>query len=295
MYLKLRRRSRHQHRDMGISVTEWRIRIGCFSSSRKLLRQCSNLQSKSVSVSVLFAYGVVILMLLAVAGIEPNPGPTKELKEIKAMLCEVKKTNEAIVSEVREINQTLGKLVSRIDRAENEIVGLKNEVTELRNSNWYLQRKLDDLENRSRRQNIIVNGLPQRGQYKNWDTTEAIVRELIQNSLKVKLEPDDIQRAHRIHSNNGIEPIVCCFLRDKKRSEVLQNARKLKGTEIYISEDYSYQVRSERRELKKHMIEARRQGRNAKLQFRHLIIDNRKYSLEDLEGDGRLSEMSSEV
>lgn len=110
-----------------------------------------------------------------------------------------------------------------------------------------------------------------------WAETEEKVKAL----LVVKLQlPGDIEldRAHRAAKRNGFRPnadkprpIVAKFLRFKDRSTVLEKAKKLKGTNIFINEDFTEAVQQKRRDLLPALKAARECGEIAYLRYNRLI------------------------
>ena len=88
----------------------------------------------------------------------------------------------------------------------------------------------------------------------------------------------EVERAHRSGKpamGDRPRPIVVKFLRHKDRSAVLQRAKNLKGTKIFINEDYTDLVRQKRKELMPKLRAARERGDIAFLRYDKLIIHPR--------------------
>lgn len=66
-------------------------------------------------------------------------------------------------------------------------------------------------------------------------------------------------------------PIVARFLRFKDKVAVLERAKKLKGTNIFINEDFTEAVRQKRRDLLPALRAAREKGKIAYLRYGKLI------------------------
>ena len=101
----------------------------------------------------------------------------------------------------------------------------------------YIYNKLVDLEDRSRRCNLRIDGVTEK-KGETWEQCE----EEIQNIFKEKLglENINIERAQRSKgktNSNKPRTIVCKLLSYKQKKEVLKNAKKLKGSNIFINED----------------------------------------------------------
>ena len=151
------------------------------------------------------------------------------------------------MAEIKQLRTTISSLMDRLVNLELNVEVMTKDTTELHNHVDFLEQKIDDLENRSRRQNIVLYGVHE-NTTETWNDTETKVRKIISDQLGV----EDMQRCHRAGNKNGNKdrPIVCKLLRDKKKEEILRNARKLKGTNIYIEQDFSTRTRNIRNSLK---------------------------------------------
>lgn len=106
--------------------------------------------------------------------------------------------------------------------------------------------------------------------------SEKRILDLCSANLKISLQPRDVERAHRIgrfHQDKH-RPIIVQFNHFKDRELVLTNARKLKGTNYSISEDFSLSTRKAR----KHLLEfGKASQKTYKLRYDKLTIDNTTY------------------
>ena len=97
-----------------------------------------------------------------------------------------------------------------------------------------------DLEDRSRRDNLRVDGLKEI-ENETWEQTEGILQQMIRDILE--LEGITMERAHRVgnksNERNTPRTIAAKFSSYKDTQTVLSIAKKIKGKKIYINEDYS--------------------------------------------------------
>ena len=104
--------------------------------------------------------------------------------------------------------------------------------------NFYV--KMRGLKDRSRRDKLRVDGFKEI-ENETWEQTEGILQQMIRDVLE--LEGINIERAHRVgnksNERNTPRTIVAKFSSYKDKLTVLSVAKKLKGKEIYINEDYS--------------------------------------------------------
>lgn len=70
--------------------------------------------------------------------------------------------------------------------------------------------------------------------------------------------------------------------------EIFKNAKKLKGTTIWLSNDLTQKEQEEKKTLTKHLKAAKEKGYRARIWRNKLIINNEEYEIEDLETNGEL-------
>lgn len=106
------------------------------------------------------------------------------------------------------------------------------------------------IEGQSRRNNIIIDGINESASEK-WSDSEDKVKKLLSEKLQIDHHKIELERAHKTGkpspSSTRPRPIVVKFLRYKDKMEVLSKAKALKGTDIFINEDFSEAVRQKRK------------------------------------------------
>ena len=137
-----------------------------------------------------------------------------------------------------------------------------------------LGNKLDDLENRSRRNNLCFEGIPE-SPNETWQESESKIKHLISSHMPEVGTDFVIERAHRVgrpRSDSKPRKIVARFLNYKDREAVFKAKKKLHGTNMFVNEDYSDRVIKKRTELMPKLKEARRKNQRAFLRFDKLVI-----------------------
>ncbi|CAH1239564.1 Hypp5317 [Branchiostoma lanceolatum] len=200
---------------------------------------------------------------------------------LETILESTNKRLDHLVKEVQEIRDSLqysqkdieeGKSAS--SQYEQRINEIEAELSQLKADSTTSVNKMDYLENQSRRNNIIVDGIPD-SKEESWEESEQKVRVMIKEKLKLDPRKIEIERAHRngrFQPGERPRPIVAKLLRFKDRLTILQNAKNLKGTGIYINEDFSDAVRQKRKNLLPEMRAARERGNIAFLRFDRLVV-----------------------
>lgn len=98
-----------------------------------------------------------------------------------------------------------------------------------------------------------------------------------------------MNRVHRLNYGpdfRGHKPIQVCLVNYRDKEEILRKARLLKGSNIYISEDFSRKVREHRNELIKFMkeVKSRDPTRRMTLRYDKLYIGNDVFFFNDRTG-----------
>lgn len=212
--------------------------------------------------------------------IESNPGP--ELKEIAKQLAE-------IASDIKDIKERrLTDIDSKLDvitKLEADVVACHEEMACMNKVIKSLEARIDDLENRSRRSNLIVYGIPEAEDETSETLAQAVNEGIITKILE--LEPVSIERIHRLGRGgpNKTRPVILKLHDGRNKSGILKNGFKLKNTDYSIGEDFSRKLR----EIRKKLWDSAKQNRENKdkvsLVYNKLFINNRVYIWDDEKND----------
>nr|CAH7757988.1 unnamed protein product [Callosobruchus chinensis] len=141
-----------------------------------------------------------------------------------------------ILRKIEDTNQGIMELNKKFDEMQNDMV----QVKQIANSNGIKieesNRKIEQLQQFSKRCNLRVFGIPESNNEK--------CREVLHNVIKTKLKltsitPEDIEMAYRCGSKKEGPPraILVRFYSAKMKNEVYFNKKNLKGSGITIRED----------------------------------------------------------
>lgn len=215
---------------------------------------------------------------------------------VKQLFAEIANTNSNVEGLKDSVN-------IRLAGMESEITKLKSVNSDMNTTNRLLSRQIDNLcskvdylENQSRRNNLVLYGCPE-DEHENWYISEKIVIDTLSQYLAVDLADWEIERAHRVGTRPGKRPIVFKLLNFKTKTAILKNSRRLRGTNMAISEDFSDAVKRSREYLKQHLISAKGDGCHAFLRFDKLIINGETWTVARCEefARRRLGDKSSKV
>ena len=100
-----------------------------------------------------------------------------------------------------------------------------------------------------------------------WEQTEEILKNLFKE--KLQLENISVERTHRVGNKEKNNKRTIVF---KDKIKIISEARKLKGTNISINEDYSKETLEIRKEKWKEVKELRKNGTYAILVYDKAVI-----------------------
>ena len=161
---------------------------------------------------------------------------------------------EAVKEEQTEYRQTIVDLQTKVSDLQTQNEKLEGEIHELKCAEKKLNEKnkdlekqtiqlqielesrsdvLEDLQQYSRRNCLIVSGVPERRNEKTDDLIKNVA-----TKVGVEVQDQDIDRSHRLGAPKPgrPRPIIVKFTRYNKRSELIKSRRKLRGTGIGIQE-----------------------------------------------------------
>ena len=200
---------------------------------------------------------------------------------IKSHLQTTNKRLEEISKEVRDITESVEFTEGRLDE---EIATVKDDISKMKSDVRLIERdlldpngvseKLIELEDRSRRNNLRFDGLTE-DTNETWDDCERKIQKILSDKLEIT-EDVEIERCHRMGKRKGNRPrtIICKFLRFKDKQKILKIEKKLKNSGIYIYEDFCSDTMELRKSLWEEVMEHRRQGKFAFLNYRSIIVRN---------------------
>jgi FtsZ-binding cell division protein ZapB len=194
---------------------------------------------------------------------------------------------DQVRNDVQEMKSEFSNLQQEVQAYKDKVESLEKENEDLRESNRALldrvlrvEKQADDLEGRSRRSNVLFYGLD-RPENETQEELEGRVRDLITDQLDL-VEDIEFDRVHRVSGKRNAPVIAkCTFYKDKVK--LLKAKQKLKGTDIFIGEDFSRGVRECRKKLTRFAKEMRDNGQTVKMVFDHLVVEGKKFFLS---GDG---------
>ncbi|XP_065679252.1 uncharacterized protein LOC136093927 [Hydra vulgaris] len=173
-----------------------------------------------------------------------------------------------IVKDIEDIKLSLNfhdevfdKKIATIHKQTNDRVEKENITTQ------NINEKLRKFEDRSRRNNLRIDGLPECVKV-TWNETEDKVKLFLVN--KLGLNGIEVERAHRTgaRKEGSSRTVIMKLLRYNDKTKILKESYRLKGTNIYLNEDFSHETVNIRKRLLAEVKERRNNGENVGLSLK---------------------------
>ena len=157
---------------------------------------------------------------------------------------DVEKLKESLSFTQNDIDQMFLNINKKVQSLEKELSSTKEDVGVIQTTEptWALEihRKLVDLEDRSRRNNLRILGIKEEPR-ESWEECEDKIYDLLEEKLEMDTSNITIELAYRIgeKSNDKESAIVVQLSFYKDKINILKNCKKFKRTKISIFKDFS--------------------------------------------------------
>ena len=102
---------------------------------------------------------------------------------------------------------------------------------------------------------------------------------MFNKELQLNIGENMIDDCYRLGKNRNRRPVLMSFTSTLIRDHILDRAKLLKGTRIFLEKDYDFKTRSTRAQLMPFMKEARSKGKHAFLREDKLVIDGKEVDI----------------
>lgn len=230
--------------------------------------------------------------------LDVNPTNMTELlleirKDVKSMTRKFGNL-EKTVKDLKKDNKLLKK---QNEGLSNQVSALSKSVSRLEVRTTEAERKNEQLEAQSRRDNLKFHGIKEdRGE--TWEQSEGKVREYLSAELNMDVRDMKIERAHRLPSRSSPRPLIVKFSHFKDRELVLKNYREhrknLQGAatengehvdadadgraeHVRVSEDFPMRVTKARTNLFPFLKSCHANDKEAFLRYDMLVVEGQSY------------------
>ncbi|CAN8026724.1 unnamed protein product [Ixodes persulcatus] len=136
-----------------------------------------------------------------------------------------------------------------LQKSNQDIVQLGGTVQKLEELVHIQQTKITNLEDRARRNNLIVFGIPETRSETDDELKTKVISDVFEQQLGVTGKT--VVRIHRLgkKKEGKCRPVIMKLYDHNEKVQVFQNCKKLKGSKISVSNDYSQATLYKRRIL----------------------------------------------
>ncbi|XP_065640479.1 uncharacterized protein LOC136073055 [Hydra vulgaris] len=217
------------------------------------------------------------------------------LKETERLLKDQEKNFTDIISaNLKILTNRLDKIEKEVDVNKSKVLSIENDLRDFKESLNFqettimekinkitkryekeinnLNKKTLDLENRSRRNNLRLDGIFEKPN-ENWNECENAVKEMFKKQLKISNEII-IERGHRIgqpKEDKKPRTIVLKLLNFQDKTKILNATKNLRGTGIYVNEDFAKETMESRRMLWEEVKKLRLEGKYAVIKYDKIV------------------------
>ena len=200
----------------------------------------------------------------------------KKLEKLDAIESDMKQIKHSLEFAHAEIND----LKKEQETAKASSNDAKKRIEKLEEDNATLRDKIVDIQARSMRDNLLFFNIPENDK----ENTTELIHELLESKMEIKEARSNVKidRSHRIgrkrEDQRKPRPIVVKFNFHQDREHVRLNAKKLKGTNIGVSEQFPEEIERIRKTLYPELKKAKSEGKRAKIVRDKLIIEGRVFN-----------------
>lgn len=216
-----------------------------------------------------------------------------DISEMKALQCKLDASLCSVMARLEQIE----KHVTGFQTSLQPIAPIEQHLQSLHKSVISQQQKVVNLEDYSRRSNLLVFGVPEAKSESENELKEKVIGNIFDKRLGVKVA--SVGRIHRLgkrikktgNSENDsgrgeqkTRPVILYFQDFNEKMAVFSNVKKLKGSKIYIQNDYSKETLRKRKLLWESARKDKDEGLDPKLYDDKLKINDETYVWDDLTG-----------
>lgn len=184
---------------------------------------------------------------------------------------------DILLAEIKTLRTELKHFIEASEtRVLLKLESVNEKVKLLERENEQLKHKLELLERNVKKNSLLIYGL----KLEEYNSPDKIC-ETLSHLLQININPSDINEYYML--NIPYNPLKVNLISNLKKKEILDNCRKLKGSDIFIRHDLTYIQRQEQKILRDHLKIARENNEiKSYIRGNKLYIGEKEYSFENL-------------
>ena len=205
---------------------------------------------------------------------------------MNTLLLEVRNSLQFSQAELAEAKEAISQLQRDVTTNTSKISDLQKELTCERKERLKLEERVIHLEAQSRRDNLLFDGVPEPEGETPTDCLNTVFHILQHNMSIPDARQMKIVRCHRngpkIPGSTRPRQIIFKMFWFGDREKIWQSRRKLKGSKIWVSEDFPKEIVQRRYKLQPILREAKQLKKSAFISVDKLIVEGRTYTVDTL-------------
>ncbi|KAJ4426405.1 hypothetical protein ANN_27219 [Periplaneta americana] len=158
------------------------------------------------------------------------------------------------------------------------IVKINKKIVELQEENMMLKRKVKDLEEKKRKNNLVFFGIEEQEREQSWETYEVILT-VCWEGMGLDISNGQVKEIYRVgHGANW--PILVKLANCMVKDMIMSKKSELKDSNIRIDSDFDYEVRCRRKVLVPFLKVARSNSHYTRLVKDKLKINGETFDVE---------------
>lgn len=242
---------------------------------------------KKMEKSITELFDLVNSMKEDLKDIKSNSVTKTDLKDINEKIGAIDNKIEDAISNASQAVQVAEDAKKCVEKSELDVQKLQNELAQVTCDRDEAQKKMSQvnermnkLESYMRRENLLFEGIEET---KNENCKDVLIK-IFRDKLNIEnAEKMQIHRSHRLEFNKKVNPIFCRFASFDDRQAVWKARRNLKGSGIFINEDFPAEYVQRRRSLYPIMKAARDSKKLAYFKEDVLWIDKKAYTVDSVD------------
>lgn len=206
-----------------------------------------------------------------------------EMAAVKVAVNDLEKGLEFTNAEVEEIKDKVNEENGERRQLEQQVEKLQSEIKSLAKSLEQEKENLTNLEQYTRRENLIFNQIPENPR----EDCKTTINELLYQAGLFRAEEMKFHAVHRIGRKTAgrCRPIIARFISREDRDYVWFRKKEIKcvASEAYITQDYAREIKKERAVLIRAMVKGKHLGMtNIKVLDRYLVIGDKRFNYKNI-------------
>ncbi|CAG4973358.1 unnamed protein product [Parnassius apollo] len=199
------------------------------------------------------------------------------MDDLQRLIKEIKTDfSTKLISIESQFSQLEERMTSKINSNINEkFQELSNKYDNLQTQVLDQEKRIFALEKANKQRNLVFFGVEE-GELTYFELQEKIIH-IIKNQMKIDIQDFELESVRRLGKRGiNIRPVAVAITTLGKKIKILQNKKQLKGSNIYVTEEYTERVLKIRKTLKAQLQQEIEKGNVAYIKYDKLIIKERK-------------------